>query len=458
MTSARVKHILIGPIGGWSPSRLALWLFLTAVAGSILFYFVGIIVPRVSLLWNYSTLKSLFAEDLGVQSDAIASVLAMLGSFAFAVLWLPSAIIMSRLVWGRANIRTTILGLICFVAIYAYAPLLRAIYGSEVCFNQRTGQPLKWFIIEPGGDIALFDAPGYDAVLGVQRRQATPQICRIRDIQRRGIRPHPIIGDPRLVRFYDEVTSQARVWYAKTPDGQFDLFDGEGTHPTLGEPLSPVTPAIVQEIFRQTAEKQAQADRAAFLLKEKQEADGREKARKELLAAQQAQAEARDQARRELAELFGTASYAKGTVILGGLSTSNDEVSKQAVKQVLNALSDSIRRKGVVVDEFRPGVYTSGHFATLLSGNFAPLSEAGLTSKIRAALVSSIETSCRPASNVTGVYSCTISMSLRRITPDGRSIVSESTQVVGAGSSIAHAIGRAAELLVQRRTDWLEGA
>jgi hypothetical protein len=45
-----------------------------------------------------------------------------------------------------------------------------------------------------------------------------------------------------------------RIWYYKTEDGRFELFDKEGPHPTYKEKLIPVTPDIVPQIMKQLKE------------------------------------------------------------------------------------------------------------------------------------------------------------------------------------------------------------
>ena len=420
-------------------SRIGWSHLVAAFAGALLFYLIGVIVPRVSLLWGYSGLKTLLYEDLGVPSEALASFLAIVGSFIYAVLWLPLLVRMFWVLVGRFDLRKTTWAFVWFVVVYGHAPLLRAMYGLEVCFNQRTGEPVKWYVVQPGGDIVLYDSPGFDASLGVQKRPVTEQICRIRKAQKRGTRPHEITDDPRYVKFFDPVTGQPRIWYVKAPDGRIDLFDAEGTHPTLGEPLAPITKDIIQEALTRADAKQAEAERLARIERERAEAEVREKAR------------------RDLTELFGTASYPDDVVIVGVAPAQAGDASGQAAKQLLSTQFSSLRAKGLTVDEFRPKVYAAGHFDALMDGNSAILSEVGLAQKMRAALLTNVDASCHPATKLSGVVSCTLSIQLRVVRPTGR-IVSRQWTQVGAGSSVAQAVSRAVELWVERHPDWLEGA
>lgn len=70
-----------------------------------------------------------------------------------------------------------------------------------------------------------------------------------------------------------------RVWYYKTEDRKFELYDREGPHPVYKEKLKPVTPDIVKQIMKQLkedAERKAQEER-----RKKEEAERLEKQKRE---------------------------------------------------------------------------------------------------------------------------------------------------------------------------------
>lgn len=426
-----------GRLRSWV-SRIHWSLIVTAIAGAVLFYFLSIVVPRISLLWGYSGLKALLYEDLGIRSDAWASFLALIGSFIYAVLWLPLIVLMFSVVAGRFNLRRATWAFVWFIVIYGHAPFLRAMYGADVCFNQRTGAPLKWFVIGPSGAILLYDSPGFDSSLGVQKRPVTNQICRILEAQKRGIRPRAIAGNAENVNFFDEVTGQPRVWYAKTTDGRIDLFDAEGTHPSLGIPLLPITIGVIDELRILAAKEKILAESLARGERER------------------ATAEVQRKTRQELADLFGTIGYHDGVVILGIGTLQSDELSKQTATQLLAVLSAAIRKKGLPVDEFRPKVYSAGHFNSLLNGNVSLLNDAGLSRKMRAALIGAVETTCHPASAAAGVTSCSISLELRVVGATGLA-KSQRWTGTGAGSDVKQAITRASEIIVERHSELLDG-
>lgn len=420
---------------------------LSAAAGVVVFYAAVLVFPRIFALFWYSGIKRLFYEDLAF-SEAWSSFFAVIGSFVYAVLWVPLLRWTLRASFWKFNPRQLAAAFIVWVVAYGNAPFFHAILGSEVCVNQRTGEPLKWYVVQPGGEIVLFDSPGYDST-GAAKRPATAQICRIIQLQKRSIRPREIADDPRYVKFFNGVTGQPRVWYYKAVDGRIDLFDAEGTDPTVGEPLIPITKEIVQEVQARAAAKQAEAERAA-----QERAAEMERAAR--LAAERAEAEAEEKARRELIDVFGVASYSDGVVIVGASSRQKDDVSTEAARQLLNYFAASLRAKGIVVDEFRPKVYSTGNFDALINGNAEVLSEIGLAQKMRAALLSSVDASCRPASEVSGVISCTISAQVHLLTPNGNGSLRQSSET-GAGTTTTQALARAAELLTERHPELLDG-
>jgi hypothetical protein len=422
-----------GAHGRWNWWHYAI----AAAAGALIFYGAAIVFPRVFLFSGYDGLKQFFYEQLGVQSDAWATLFARVVSFIYAVTWGPFLLRTSRILFGRFSIRRAIAAFIPFIVLYGSLPLLSAIYGTDVCFNQRTGQPIKWYVVLPGGEIVLRDSPGFDKN-GEERRPATIQVCRAQEAQRRGVRPHLITDDPRKVTFFDGITGQPRVWYYRSADGRIDLFDNEGTDPLHGEVLLPITKDVVEEVGGQAAAKEAQAQQVVRLANER------------------AQAEAKEKARKDLIELFGVTSYASGVVIVGAAPRQKDEVSTGAANQVLSTLVKSLRAKGLDVDVFRPKVYSTGQFELLTNGNAEVLSDVGLAQKMRAAVVAVVDAGCHPSSELSGIVSCTVSAQVRLITPSGNGSLRQLSET-GAGETQAQAVTRAAELMAERHPNLLDG-
>lgn len=423
-------------------SRSLWWHWIIAAAiGAILFYAVVIVFPRFSLLYGYSGVKRLLYEDLSL-SEAWSSFFALIGSFIYAILWLPLLRLTLHVVLWKFDPLKTARAFVAWIVIYGHVPLLHALFGSEVCFNQRTGEPLKWYVIQPGGQIVLYDSPGFDAA-GVQKRPATVQICRVLQLQKKGLRPREVSDDPRYVKFFDEVTGQPRIWYSKGKDGQIRLFDGEGTNPSDGQILNPITRDVIREVQEQAIAKQAEAERALQL---KAEEDRREADRKE--------SQAKEDARKRLVSLFDTASYSPGVVILGAISRTGNSTSALAASRVQNVLLGILGRKGIPVDEFRSRVYADGYFKTMFDGNAAVLAEVGLAQKMRAAILAKIDTSCRPATS--DLTSCIVTVEVRILNASGNSFL-RSISETGAGATAEQAVVRATELVAERHADVFDG-
>jgi len=410
---------------------------IAAAAGALIVYGAAIVFPRVFLFSSYDGLKQFFYEQLGVQSDAWATLFARIVSFIYAVTWGPFLLGTARVLFGRFGIRRAVAAFIPFIVLYGLLPFLSAVYGNDICFNQRTGQPIKWYVVMPGGEIVLRDSPGFDKN-GEERRLATIQVCRAREAQRRGVRPHLITDDPRKVTFFDAVTGLPRVWYYRAPGDRIDLFDNEGTDPVHGQVLLPITPDVVDEVRSQAAAKEAEAQRVARL------------------ADERAQAEAKEKARKDLIELFGVASYPNNVVIVGATAHHKDEVSAVAADQILSTLVKSLRAKGLDVDVFRPKVYSAGQFELLINGDAAVLSDVGLAQKMRAAVVAVVDASCRRSSELSGIVSCTVSTQVRLFAPTGNGSLRQWSET-GAGETQAQAVARAAELMAERHPDLLDG-
>lgn len=94
--------------------------------------------------------------------------------------------------------------------------------------------------------------------------------------------PKPIRYDPadpesiRAIQFVDVTTGEPQVWYARTFDGKYDLFDNEGFHPVEFVKLQPITQSVVQDMLRRAQEEQHKREQAKKALA--QEEQSREQA------------------------------------------------------------------------------------------------------------------------------------------------------------------------------------
>ena len=397
------------------------------------------------LFW-VSDFKSLFYEDLGF-SESEAEILGLVAAFVWSAVWGPLIVWTVFNTFWAFNLRKLALGLIGTLIIYGNVPLLHYLLGKEICFNQRTGQPVKWYVVEPGGGIVLYDSAGFDKN-GIAKRPATSDICRFRDRVAKGIKPSLITADPRTIEFFDGASGTARVWYHRLAGGEIELFNNEGLHPVLGEPLSPMTKAVAMEV--RTA-----ADRAQAAARELDQRKANEEKRAAAAAAEREAAEAKERQRRAVAAIFGTTSYAEDVIVLGAIPKHANEASEAATKASVAAVFKELGSKGRHVDELRPAVYTNGYFDEIFAGNSVSLVESGLAAKMRSALLIKPHAACQP-STTTNTVSCTVTIEMRIVMRTGV-VRSRQWTEVGAGLTSRQAAQRAVELLVERNPTWLDG-
>jgi hypothetical protein len=235
-------------------SRKWLWAIavVAAVALLLAFGFPGF-VAVYQLYWSPSNIQRLFYEDLGL-SQSWSSFISVVGSFFYALAWVPLGLWTYRVLIWRFNARQFSLAFVCWVFVYGHVPLLHALLGTDVCFNQRTGAPLKWYVQAPNGEITLFDSSGYDTA-GTQKLPVTPDICKAFTRQAANVAPRKISASVRDLQFFDPNTGRPRVWYYKTAKGTYDLFDAPGFSPGTSEPLLPVSKEVIADIQAHTPER-----------------------------------------------------------------------------------------------------------------------------------------------------------------------------------------------------------
>jgi hypothetical protein len=426
------------------PRRVLQGLAVAAALAAILFA-LNILQRLVPLFWA-SDFRSLFYEDLGF-SESESEILGLIAAFVWSAIWAPLIVwTLSNTFW-TFNLRKFALGLIGTLIIYGNVPLLHYLLGKDICFNQRTGQPVKWYVVEPGGGIVLYDSTGFDKN-GIAKRPVTSDICRFRDRMAKGIKPSRITDDPRAIEFFDGASGTARVWYHRLPNGEIELFNNEGLHPALGEPLSPMTKAVAMEV-------RSAADRAQAAARERDERKANEQKLAAIAAAEREAVDAKERQRRAVAAIFGTASYAEDVVVLGATPKQADEASDTATKVAVAAVFKELGSKDRHVDELRPGVYTNGYFDKLFAGNTDSLVESGLAAKMRSALLIKPNAVCK-ASTATNTVSCTVTIDVRIVMRDGV-VRSRQWTAVGAGLTTNQAAQRAVELVVERNPTWLDG-
>jgi uncharacterized membrane protein len=226
-----------------------MWLAIAIVLGIVVAVFGARFVGLYWLYWGSGSFKRILYDDAGL-GDAWASTLAIALSFFYAI---ASVHVLGWSAWhalaGKANARQVLTLFACYFFVFSLPHLIHGIASSwqspDQCFNQRTGEPIKWYAVMTNGEIVLFDSPGYDK-LGTKKQPATREICEFFARQRVGAQPKKINQDPRNVQFFDPRTGVARVWYSGV-GADIKFYDGDGFEPTTGQRLHPVTADVVSE-------------------------------------------------------------------------------------------------------------------------------------------------------------------------------------------------------------------
>jgi hypothetical protein len=254
------------------------------------------------LIFGFAEQKAFFYQTLGL-NDAWSTVLGRLMQFITALAWIPLLYYFPLSPLKAKKLAIFFLG---FAVIYIANPLIKALVRTDVCFDQKTGTPIKWYVVENNGQITLYDSDGFDQN-GVKKQPATTGICQIFQNQKRGFVPHPLDGDPRTLTLFNP-NGSPKAWYDQGANGEFRFFDAPGYDTNTGARLLPVTPEIrdqavkaVEKAETEARQKAAEADLKAAEEARKAAADRatQEKLRRAQIEAEQRRTEALRQQQEE---------------------------------------------------------------------------------------------------------------------------------------------------------------
>ena len=106
------------------------------------------------------------------------------------------------------------------------------------------GKTEKCYVLTRDG-IKILNHVGTDPDTGRECKLLTPQMTEKYNAYKDGRRPQMVTEtDPA---FFDPVSGEPIIWYAKSNGGRIELFDLMGFHPKTGEELKPVDRQIVDE-------------------------------------------------------------------------------------------------------------------------------------------------------------------------------------------------------------------
>jgi hypothetical protein len=241
--------------------------YLLLASGLLLLVLALVFLPQIasyySLFWGKDALQRLFYEDFHwseAQSELAGIILAL--GFPLATLWFIGWGSW-RFFAGRAKPGRAARFVVGYLFIFALVPSLHVYFDSigapDACFNQRTGQPIKWYVAGAGGVVELYDSAGYDK-LGNQKLPVTQEVCDIFAREQNGIVPKQIVADVSAVQFFDPTSGAPKVWYSQAADGSTVLYDGRGFDPKTSKLLAPVTADVVEMLKAKAVEQQKAAE------------------------------------------------------------------------------------------------------------------------------------------------------------------------------------------------------
>ena len=241
----------------------AVWLVLAILGFAVLTWLVFTAVFPGIVGWSaYNYVVDRVVEASGWNRNLVrAAAIMLLLPFVWAVGEILRVGLTSRVrdAWnGRSSTLYRKRTAAALLVVYS-ASFFLVMYLAEGNFSM-SGEALRYYAVTPDG-IRLFDEPGHDPTYGMELKPITPEIAQSVERARRGLRPQQISHDrvPTL-EFFDGNTGRPLVYVLHT-GSTYDLFDSAGFHPTLGEPLRPVTPEIAQMVRQQVAAARSDADR-----------------------------------------------------------------------------------------------------------------------------------------------------------------------------------------------------
>lgn len=278
-------------------SKKWLWIGGGLLAALIIVAFIVSLFPSIfglyQLFWGRDRFFSLFYEGLG-QSANLATLCALIATWIYVFAYAGFFAFTTRSIFQR-NFRGHILGFVSFILFFGLAPVVHLIYqplGQTVCFNQKDGTALKWYVLR-NGKVLLFDSGGFDPLDGSPKLRVTADICRTFELQRAEIFPRKVSSERAAEIF-------PHVWFSAL-SGQLEFFDNPGVYPGSSELLIRVPEDLIRQL-RLSAERdrQEREDRARRDLEEKNRKAEADRQAEELRIAKE---RAEREAARQLEEL-----------------------------------------------------------------------------------------------------------------------------------------------------------
>jgi len=121
---------------------------------------------------------------------------------------------------------------------------------KDYAFDPKTGQATKCYAITPYGYEEVTCAWKVHPIFGTVVIPATKEIITSKILLKKDYPKVEKIKPTREMAFFTP-DGQPLAWYYQYPDGKIEVFPRPGFHPQFNVILAPVTPEIVNEIFKQ---------------------------------------------------------------------------------------------------------------------------------------------------------------------------------------------------------------
>lgn len=207
------------------------------------------LILAVLLFWIFNQTIYYFLAKSYVEE--VADAFDLNRHLAQAIVWLSFAAIaflMARTFsLNRNSQRIGYIGLLSLLVGHS----LILWHGTRDSNFTKDGKAARCYVLTRD-TIKLSNRTGIDPETGRECRPVTPQMAEKIRLYQKGMRPTALtVSEPD---FFDPLSGEPIVWYAKSVSGAIEIFDLMGFHPRTGEELAPVSRPIV-ETWRAQSEK-----------------------------------------------------------------------------------------------------------------------------------------------------------------------------------------------------------
>jgi hypothetical protein len=207
---------------------------------------IGLVLGAVALFWLFNQLfYYLLAKSY---ADELSQAYNLNRGFTKALVWASFAavVLFAGCTFSFSKRKRN----------FGYIGILGLLIGHGVLLGMRDanydgdGKTQKCYVLTRDG-IRILNHVGIDPDTGRECKLLTPQMTEKYNAYRNGKRPQ-IVTDTTPA-FFDPVSGEPVIWFAKADAGRIELFDLMGFHPQTGEELKPVDRQIVDEWRQQSS-------------------------------------------------------------------------------------------------------------------------------------------------------------------------------------------------------------